>query len=471
MLKKDKNIIKVIVLIALCILTIIILMPKAYAGVVTPNSNEKIQFRAVSIEENNGKQQLIVEAWIQNLNFKAIDLRLQYDSSLLSLSDIETNETVDIDSPLIVPDNFEFCNNFEQFMELAGYDKQAGELTLLFSSLTEDEVTETSNYYVVDEEIGEYIHITDYVLIGRFSFQVGEGELTDQSIAVKGANTSPTTGLKININGQDGQGDYYEEPTIFEFVLNLKSDNAYLSNIILSTGEVDEENPDNSTYKEYDLDPEFNKETFTYNVEILEYIDKMDLKITKDDENSTIIMKVPKRDEDGNLMYEQDGTTIIYEEQEITDPDNLTQEVLTEFVLNKLGEPDTIIELKVTSEDEGTTKTYQIIISRPYGTIKGKIQLGDGLRESMDISYGIITKYIADITIYEANQFNWDGVVPAETTLDELDDLDEIMRMKSDDEGNYEIFIIPGIYDCIIERKRIFSTSSKEYNNKSRRCN
>ena len=146
MLKKDKSIIKFIVLIILCIFAIITLMPKTYAGVTTPTPDKKIQFRAVELRENNGEKQLIVEAWIQNLDFKGIDLRLQYDSSLLSLSDLETNEKISINDPLTIPGNFEFCNNFEQFMEIAEYNKEDGELRLIFSNLTEDEVTETSDY-------------------------------------------------------------------------------------------------------------------------------------------------------------------------------------------------------------------------------------------------------------------------------------------------------------------------------------
>lgn len=446
---KMKNFIaRVIIIMLFCIGAYMIFMPKTYASVVLPTSEQKIQFRAVELKENNGNKQLIVEMWIQKLDFKGIDIRLQYDSSLLSISDLTTNNKINISNQLTTPANFEFCNGFEKFMEIMEIENSNGELRTVYSLLTEDEVTQKSDYYVVDENIKEYIHITDYVLIGRFSFQVGEGEITDQSIALKAGGTSPVTGIKINI---DGKGSYYEEPTIFEFVLDLESDNAYLSDLVLSTGEKNE--TENSTYKEYDLTPTFDKETFIYNLEILEYIDKMDLKISKDDEKSTIIMKVPKKDEAGNLVYESDGITIKCEEKEITDDTNLTKEVLTSIELNKLGEPDTIIELVVTAEDGKTTNTYKIVIKRPYGTIKGKIQLGDGLRESMNLSYGVITKYIADVMIYEANQFNWEGIVTGETTLEGVSALDMITSIKSDNEGNYELFIIPGTYDCLMEKK------------------
>ena len=269
---------------------------------------------------------------------------------------------------------------------------------------------------------------------------------------MKEAETSPTTGIKINI---DGQGNYYEEQSIFEFVLELESNNAYLSDIVLSTGEVDEENPENSTYKEYDLTPEFDKGTFTYNVEILEYIDKMNLKITKDYEKSTIIMKVPKRDENDNLMYEDDGTTIVYQEYEITDSNNLTQEVLTEFVLNKLGEPDTIIELKVMAEDGYTTNTYQIIIKRPYGTIKGTIQY-DMIEQNENPDIDKTT----DLNFYKTGRFNWNElkdifgqIYENPATYDDLDELDKDLYMTSNADGTYEIYLIPGSYDLQIDKR------------------
>ena len=92
-------------------------------------------------------------------------------------------------------------------------------------------------------------------------------------------------------------------------------------------------------------------------------------------------------------------------------------------------------------------------ITRPYGKIEGQVRLGENLRESMEASYGIYTKYIADIKIYDSSKINWEGIVPGDITLEEIENYEIEARTVSDEEGNYTIYVIPGTYDCLIERK------------------
>ena len=80
---------------------------------------------------------------------------------------------------------------------------------------------------------------------------------------VEDQTTSPTTGIKINTNIQD----CYEDPSTFIFTDKTASNNATLNNLILST------QTDNSTYKEYDLVPTFDKQNKEYSLELNEYID------------------------------------------------------------------------------------------------------------------------------------------------------------------------------------------------------
>ena len=89
--------------------------------------------------------------------------------------------------------------------------------------------------------------------------------------------------------------------------------------MVVSSGKVNEENPDESNYKEYNLDPIFDKETNNYTLTLLEYLDTIDITATQNDENASMKIKVPKRDSDGNLVYESDGTTIVYEEKDLND--------------------------------------------------------------------------------------------------------------------------------------------------------
>ena len=94
----------------------------------------------------------------------------------------------------------------------------------------------------------------------------------------------------------------------------------------------------------------------------------MNITAIQNNEKATMKIKHPKRNEDGNIVYETDGTTIVYEEKELL---NNTEYMIT---LNELGKEDTNITILITAEDGKTTDEYKIKIKRPYGTIKGGIQ-------------------------------------------------------------------------------------------------
>lgn len=254
---------------------------------------------------------------------------------------------------------------------------------------------------------------------------------------VENNESYPSTGIKINIDGIKN----YQAQSTFRFTDQTASRDADLSNIILSTGEVDEVNPENSTYKEYAYTPDFNKDTLDYELTLLEYVDKMNLTATKSHEKASLKIKVPKRDEDNKLVYDTDGTTIIYEEKEIED------KVPTEITINKLGEPDTKITITVTAED-GSTKEYNIIIKRPYGTIKGSIYTAPTANAGI---------YKSDIRIYKASDvsevLDWDTIVEGKT-----DNVHEtLLTLKSEDrvtndDGTYEVYVIPGTYDILLDK-------------------
>lgn len=248
----------------------------------------------------------------------------------------------------------------------------------------------------------------------------------------------PTTGIKINLNVKDS----IENKSAFRFVDATASKNADLDNLIVSSGTTDEENPDNSTYKEYELNPKFDKDTLNYELELLENIDELNLEPILSDTKSSIKIKVPQRDNDNNLVYDSDGVTIIYEEKDIS---NNTSTTVT---LNKLGEPDTIILLMVTAEDNKTVKNYNLVVKRPFGVIKGKIYA-----EPMSAK-GI---YKASVRIYKSNdvskKIDWSTITSGENdTVHE-----DLMTLKSydvetNDDGTYEIKIIPGEYDVLLDK-------------------
>ena len=137
-------------------------------------------------------------------------------------------------------------------------------------------------------------------------------------------------------------------------------------------------------------------------------------------------VRVPKRDENGELVYEIDGVTVVYEEKD------LSSDTQMGVILNKLGESDTIIDVIVTAEDGVTIKDYKVTIKRPYGTIKGSIQLGENLRDEMQLSYGNYVEYIANATLYKSGLFDWNGIVPKTESLDNLDNLDIQVQVQTD---------------------------------------
>lgn len=297
-----------------------------------------------------------------------------------------------------------------------------------------------SEHIIYKDDIGYVVNTDGSVLLGKMSFQMTE-DVFDAGWfqLVESAESSPTTGIKINIDGTNN----YQAQFTFRFTDQTASKDADLTNIVLSTGEVDETNPDNSTYKEYALTPSFDKDTLDYELTLLEYVDNMNLTVTKSDEKATMKVKVPKRNEDNELVYDTDGTTIIYEEKEILSDTPL------EVTLNKLGEPDTEITIIVTAEDGKTTKQYTVTIERPYGTIKGSIYLNP-LKNT-----GI---YRATVRLYKTEEVNeiidWSTVIEGkrDTIHEELLTLTSIDN-DTEEDGTYEIYVIPGTYDILLDRE------------------
>ena len=298
-------------LIVLITSTFIINVNYSKAATIEPQENQKVEYRAVELKETDNGKQLIVEIWIHNLNFKGMDLRLEYDENILQPSNISTNEIIDVNEADAIPSCFEFANGFGGYLDYFAMEIADNEYRGILSMVGADDRTGTNQYLVEDDNIGDYVSIAGDVQLATLSFNAGDSEIEDfttNSLHLKKASTSPQTGIKVNVNGEDS----YEAQSLYEFTLQL--------------------------------------------------------------------------------------------------------------------EP-------------------------PVGTITGTIQLGEGLRESMEASYGITTKYIANITLYNAGEFNFDGIIPGETTLDELDSLEKVASTTSDDEGNYTLEAPLGTYDCIIERQ------------------
>lgn len=253
---------------------------------------------------------------------------------------------------------------------------------------------------------------------------------------VENLSYSPNTGIKIDYTAQES----YQAQSTFRFTDATASKDASLKDLIVSSGTKDGEEP---TYKEYELTPTFDKDVKEYEITLLEYVDKINITAIQNDEKATMKIKHPKRDEDGNIVYETDGTTIVYEEKELL---NNTEYMIT---LNELGKEDTDITILVTAEDGKTTDEYKIKIKRPYGTIKGKIYTAP--------TASTTGKYIATVRVYKSEDvskiINWSEVTP-ETDDTVHKDLMTLTsnNIKTNDDGTYEIYVIPNKYDILLDK-------------------
>ena len=418
MQKVSKKIIATIInLIILCICFCNVSI--AESKLVEPTEEQFFELRAVKVTNIEGKdKQVIFELWAHEIEFRGFDVRFSYDGTHFAPSNITTNDYTDDETEF-----FKFESEFSDCLELFTVPYTGTSTGGMRAVVSFNPPISESEHIKNKENVGMIVDSSGSVLLGTLSFRTTLDKFDISSFKLETSDTtSPKTGIKIIIDGST----YYENQSTFRFTDKSASRNADLSNIKLSNGNEDDEN-----YKEYALNHSFDKNTLEYTTELLEYVDKVNLEVTKDDEKSSIVIKQPKHDENGNLVFEDDGSTIVYEEKSLDDLKN-------EIVLNKLGEQDTVIELKVTAEDEVTTKTYKITIHRPYGTIKGSIHTVN----SNDV-------HIADVKVYNnSDQIDWENI----SSHDELDNYKTVLNKKTNEDGTYEIKVIPGNYDVLIDK-------------------
>lgn len=335
-----------------------------------------------------------------------------------------------------------------------GITKEEGATVIKMIGSVNSPIAGATEHFVLKEDGNYSFNTNGDVLIGTMSFQMTADEFDVSWFKlVPSADYNPTSGIKISVTTTKR----YEAQSTFRFTDEVASKEARLSNLVVSTGITDTENPDNSTYKEYPFTPTFDKDISLYEIKLLEYLDNMDITATTLDGKATLKIKVPKRDENGNLVYQTDGTTIEYEEKEMQDktPFNI--------VLNKLGEPDTVLTIISTAEDGKTTQEYQVTIKRPYATIKGKAILEDfdneGIRDNYLNNYNIVLEHKVEINVYKPDVAVWEslsdiyGVIyPDPLTYEKLSKIPKEMTTYSKEDGTFEIYLIPGAYDIQVVR-------------------
>lgn len=435
---------KLIVVISIVALFVSLFPIKAHADttttVRTPEDNQYLELRAVKVNDVAGQnKQVIMELWGHNLSFKGFTVRFSFDDTKIEPSNFTTNE-ITYDST----EYFKFVDEFEDNLDFfsPGY---SGEGAGIEATVSLDPPVTTGGHIKHQDGLGDYVETGEDVLIGKMSFQMTERLYDAEWFNLEeSTDASPQTGIKIVVT----VNSYYEAQSTFRFTNETASSDADLTNIVVSNGEVNDEDPTESTYKEYTLSPTFDKDTTSYNIELLDNIDDIDLKVVKSDANSTLKVEVPKRDDDNFLIYEDDGVTIKYEEKDITSGTPL------KVILNELGLPPTIIKIKVKAEDEITEKEYTVTIERPFGTITGKIYT--------EPTQNTTGTYNAEILAYKSSDtagvIDWDLAID-NITMNKTDDLHSQVRalsekhkVNTEDDGSFEIKVIPGQYDILIDK-------------------
>lgn len=448
--KKETNKLnKIIAVILIAIMTVFCTFTnKSFAATETiqPTEDQYLELRAVSIDDVAGQnKQVIMELWSHNLDYKGFEVTFAYDDTLFQTSNINTNAITDDETEYFKFEN-EFNNKVDLFV-VGG--TSANVLDMTFSLNTP--ISEATSHIVSDGG-GGYKITTDEVLIGKLSFQMPSDSLfTIEGFHLVTNSYTPQTGIKID----KSLTECYQEQSTFRFTDQTASRNANLSNLIVSSGTVDEDEPENSTYKEYSLTPTFDKDTVNYEITLLEYKDKLDIKAIEEDNTATMKIKVPKRNEDDELEYE--GSEIKYEEIDLDDNTPL------EVAINKMGEPNTNLTIVVTAEDGVTTKEYTVTIKRPYGIVKGKDILADfddpDVVENIRDNYGVTVTNSATVNFYDTGLARWEEIhdiyaIDYENpfTYDDLELIPKLYSEETQDNGEFEIYVVPGHYDIQVTR-------------------
>lgn len=440
----NKRIVRMLIRVASIIAIFVSILPiKVHAdssNVLTPTDDQYFELRAVTVKDVAGQnKQVIMELWGHNLQFKGFTVRFSFDDTKIEPSNFTTNQiTYDSD------EYFKFEDEFDGKLDFfsPGYN---GEGAGIEATVSLDPPVSTTSHIKYAEGIGNYIDTGEDLLLGKMSFQMNQS-LYDESWfnLEESQNLAPGTGIKIVVS----VSSYYEAQSTFRFTNETASSDADLTSIVLSHGEVNQENPEESTYKEYDLSPTFDKDTLNYQITLLDNIDYMDLKVLRSEEHAILKVEIPKRDEDGILIYEDDLTTIKYEEKDLTSGEPLR------IIINELGLPDTRIKITVLAEDQITKKEYTVLVKRPYATVKGKVYTTPTITTT--------TTYNAEVYAYSTDDTG--GVIDWATAISntskmarddvyqQITQLEERHKVETEDDGSFEFKVIPGTYDFLVTK-------------------
>lgn len=242
-----------------------------------------------------------MELWAHNIEFAGFDVRFKYDNTKVAISSINTNQPT-MNSNEFFKFESEFANNLSMITVLSNEEDLDPNNTFRVAFSFAPDVVPGEHIKIKETDPGGIQVVTgEKVKIGTMSFQMDETETFDINwySLLTNEKYNPRTGIKINKDYYT----YYDEQKCFRFTDMTASDVATLEDIKISSGEINEEDPGSSTYKEYPLDPEFDKEILKYKIELLEYIDEVDITMALTDGKSKLSIRKPERDENRRTSY------------------------------------------------------------------------------------------------------------------------------------------------------------------------
>ena len=416
--KKLISIILIIAMIASCV--------RVFAtSLVNDPDTEYMELKVVSISDVDGAdKQVTLEWWSYNLKFKGLDLRFSYDDTKLEPSNISTNAFTSTATEKTSPTSFQFEGDFASYMSYMVLSAQDGEYRCVMDL---EEYDDSGTYIENDSDLGYVVNTNQSggVLIGKMSFRLFDGEVDSTTFSLKSGDKSPLTGIKIDQTYTDN----YTDESVFRFSV-LSSDSS-LNEIKYNFFNYDKDDDDedvlpsmtDSDYTELDLSQKDSDSTDTmskYTIVLNEYLDNISLKLKQSDTKSTVKIN---------------GTAVDISKSQ-------------ELPLNSLGGGDTTIDILLTAQD-GTEHTYRLIIQRPFATIKGEVYTAP--------TQGTTGNNNATVRIYQSSDtaagVDWSSVNTTGDTLhDELIALDSIDK-DTEDDGTYEVYVIPGTYDVLLDKE------------------
>ena len=169
---------------------------------------------------------------IQYLN--GFDVRFSYDETKIQPSNIQTNVITDDEL-----EYFQFAEEFQDSLDIftIPFDGEGAGIRAIVS--INPPISEKTEH-IVERDGKISIDTKGSVLLGTMSFQMTEETYDPSWFQLVTSTSSPKTGIKISVSTTE----YYEAQSTFRFTGAVNSKEAKLSDLIVSTGTINEENPE-----------------------------------------------------------------------------------------------------------------------------------------------------------------------------------------------------------------------------------